>query len=186
METDIDTSEEKVDLTLDMVMQVMKLSKLQIRNVFTNVLRRQWTYSPAMIVNTEAVFYLLLADMLENLNFLSSEQRLMIGELLRQTRQELDLPIEDIQGDCSATLAFADGRHVTWTGAMGWISLESGEKCDFLPRRPLETIAYNLSELYRRGVQIIKSRAGLNGNNSAGSVEKQGDVCERPTDPVSG
>jgi hypothetical protein len=139
-----------------------------------------------MIVDTEALFYLLVADMLENLNFLSGEQRLMIGELLRQTRQELDLPIEDIQGDCSATLAFADGRHVTWTGALGWIELESGEKQNFLPRRPLETIAYNLSELYRRGVQIIKSRAGLNGNDSAGSVEESGDVCERTPDVVSG
>ncbi|NDD52480.1 hypothetical protein EBZ39_01130 [bacterium] len=169
-----------------MVVRVVKISKLQIRNVFTTVLKRQWTYNPAMVVDTEAVFYLLLADMLENLNFLSGEQRLMIGEMLRQTRQELDLPIEDIQGDCSATLAFADGRYVTWTGSMGWLALESGEPRDFLPRRPLETIAYNLSELYRRGVQIIKSRNGLNVDNSAGSLEKQGDVCERPTDSVSG
>ena len=175
-----------MNLTLDMVVQVVKISKLQIRNVFTHVLQRQWVYSPTMVLDTESVFYLLLADMLENLDFLSGEQRLLIGEQLRQTRRELELPIEDIQGDCSATLAFADGRYVTWTGAMGWLTLESGEKCDFLPRRPLETIAYNLSELYRRGVQIIKSRAGLNDNHSTGSVEKQGDVCERPTDAVSG
>lgn len=139
-----------------------------------------------MVVDTEATFYLLLADMLENLAFLSSEQRLLIGEALRQTRQELELPIEDIQSDCSTTLAFADGRHVTWTGALGWMALDSGERCDFLPRRPLETIAYNLSELYRRGVQLIKSRAGLNDNHSAGSVEEPGDVCERTSDVVSG
>jgi hypothetical protein len=186
METDIATSGEEIDLTLDMLVRVVKISKLQIRNVFTHVLKRQWVYSPEMVVDAEATFYLLLADMLENLAFLSSEQRLLIGEALRQTRQELSLPVEEIQSDCAATLAFADGRYVTWTGATGWLALESGENCGILPRRPLETIAYNLSELHRRGVQLIKSRAGINGDHSAGSVEKPGDVCERTPDAVSG
>jgi hypothetical protein len=172
---------EETDLTLDMVMRVIKLSKLQIRSVFTAVLQRGFA-AGGDYVDKEAVFYLLLADMLENLQFLSSEQRLLIGERLRATRTELGLT----GSPCGDQLAFADGRYATWSGATGWISLESGDSVAQLPRPPLETIAYNLEELYRRGVQIIKSRNGLNGDNSAGSLEKQGDVCERSTDPVSG
>lgn len=164
-----------------MVMRVVKLSKLQIRSIFLAVLK----CGPPpgdMPLSETYVFYLLLADMLENLQFLSSEQRLLIGEQLRQTRIELGMS----GAPCGDQLAFADGRYATWSGATGWISLESGDSVAQLPRPPLETIAYNLAELYRRGVQIIKSRNGLNVDNSAGSVEKQGDVCERATDPVSG
>ena len=162
-------------------MRVVKLSKLQIRSLFLSVLK----CGPPpgdMPLSETYVFYLLLADMLENLQFLSSEQRLLIGELLRQTRNELGMS----GAPCGDQLAFADGRYATWSGLTGWIVLESGDSIPQLPRPPLETIAYNLAELHRRGVQIIKSRNGLNVDNSAGSVEKQGDVCERPTDPVSG
>ncbi|NBT75287.1 hypothetical protein EBZ80_20795 [bacterium] len=184
METDIVTSEKKNDLTLDMVMRVVKLSKLQIRNVFVSVLQAQPPAADAVLTE-EAVFYLLVADMLENLTFLSGEQRLLLSQLLRETRQTLELPA--VPEGCGTHLAFGDGRYATWTGAMGWTELESGEKIDFLPRRPLETIAYNLDELYRRGVHIIETRAGLNvKNDNAGSVEKPGDVCERPADAVSG
>lgn len=176
---------EETDLTLDMVMRVIKLSKLQIRSVFTAVLQRGFA-AGGDYVDKEAVFYLLLADMLENLQFLSSEQRLLVSQMMRRTQEELELDADAITSGCGQTLAFADGRYATWTGAPGWVSLDAGEPLAQLPRPPLETIAYNLCELYRRGVQIIKSRNGLNVDNSAGSLEKQGDVCERPTDPVSG
>jgi hypothetical protein len=185
METDINTSVEEIDLTLDMVMRVVKLSKLQVRGIFTAVLQRGFA-AGSDYVDKEAVFYLLLADMLENLQFLSSEQRLLVGEMMRRSQYDAGLDADALTSGCGYTLAFADGRYATWTGAPGWVSLDSGDHVAQIPRPPLETIAYNLDELYRRGVQIIKSRSGLNVDNSAGSVEKPGDVCERPTNPVSG
>jgi len=162
-------------------MRVVKLSKLQIRSLFLIALKCGPPPGDMPLSDTY-VFYLLLADMLENLQFLSSEQRLLVCEQLRNTRNELGLT----GSPCGDQLAFADGRYATWSGSTGWIALESGDSVAQLPRPPLETIAYNLEELYRRGVQIIKSRNGRNVDNSAGSVEKQGDVRERPTDPVSG
>ena len=164
-------------------MRVVKLSKLQIRSIFTGVLQRNRAPDNEQILAPEDVFYLLLADMLENLSFLSSEQRLLICELIYDTRSELELPCSS----CIAQIAFADGRYVTWTGASGWIALESGDRVEQLPRTPLETIAYNLRELHRRGVQLIENRAGLNvKNDNTGSVEKPGDVRERTADAVSG
>jgi hypothetical protein len=47
------------------------------------------------------------------------------------------------------TLAFADTHFVTCTDAVGWLNLETGEH-QKLPVTPLETIGYNLAELFRR------------------------------------
>lgn len=165
-----------------MVMRVVKLSKLQIRSVFTIVLQKNRTPAGDQVLPREDVFYILLADMLENLAFLSGEQRMLICELVRAARVDLGLSVPS----CGEQLAFADGRYATWTGATGWTTLESGDRVDQLPRTPLETIAYNLAELYQRGVQLIEGRAGFHEQNNAGSVDEQRDVCERPADTVSG
>lgn len=175
----------KKDLTLDMVMRVVKLSKLQIRNLFSAVMKKT-APAPDAPLAEDAVFYILIADMMENLAFLSAEQRLLLLELMWASRHMEDWPeTADNHPCCAQQIAFADGRFATWSGQFGWTDLESGERVTTLPRTPLETIAYNLVELRHRGVRLIENRAGLNVKNNAGSVEEPGDVCDSTTDAVS-
>jgi hypothetical protein len=56
------------------------------------------------------------------------------------------------------TLAFADKKFVTWTGWQGWTSLDSGRGHSKLPMTPLESIAYNLAELFKRNYHQAKAR----------------------------
>ena len=141
--------------------------------------------TPDATLSANDVFYIFLADMLENLAFLSSEQRLLLLELMWASRDTEDLPAAADQPCCTDQIAFADGRFATWTGQFGWTDLESGEQVTQLPRTPLETIAYNLIELRQRGVRLVENRAGLNVKNNAGSMEKPGNVCDSTADAVS-
>lgn len=150
-----------------MVIPVLNLSKLQIRSIFTAVLNK-----PQPEIDTpldkRAVFFLLVGDMLERLAFLKPEQRTLI-------LQELQSLFDDSDGcrDCLKQLVFADGKLCTWTGQSGFTDLESGEQVTTLPHPPMETIAYNLDELYRRGVLLIEKRNGLHAQKSpAGSVDE--------------
>jgi hypothetical protein len=180
-EIDIKTSEEKKDLTLDMVMRVVKLSKLQIRNLFTTTLR-QPVPGGEDVVSPDNLFYILLADLLERLDFLKAEQRLLILEGVWAQKNANTAGEESC---CLDHLAFADGQHCTWTGQTGWLDLESGETTALLACAPLESIAYNLNELYRRGVLQIEQRAGFHAKKfDAGSLDEPGDVRERTPDAV--
>jgi hypothetical protein len=182
METAIDTSEEKKDLTLDMVMQVVKLSKLQIRNLFTAVLKKSVPPGDG-IFSRDDLFCVLVADMLERLAFLKAEQRLLIVEGVWTVKSQ---PLPPDAPCCLNQLVFADGRYCTWTGHTGFVDLETGDEfLGILPSPPLESIAYNLDELYRRGVLQIENKAGFHAKKfDARSLDESGDVCERPADAV--
>jgi hypothetical protein len=164
----MEPSGEKKGLTLSMVTPVLKLSKLQIRGIFTTVLR-QPVPEPTAELSQNDVFYLLLSDMLERLQFLSAEQRMLLLTSLRDSRlADGDKPC------CDEQLAFADGQYCTWTGQRGWTELDTGEQVTTLPHPPIETIGYNLKELYRRGVRLIENRNGFHAKKSAArSVDKQ-------------
>lgn len=136
-----------------MVIQILQLSKLQIRNVFSDILRMD--YPDNVPLDQVSVFYLLLADLLEKLAFLTSEQRALI---LRETHRTLANPFVE---NFFVQLVFFDNAHVTWTGQEGFLSLETGEEIPQLPRPALEAIGYNLCELYERGVLKIEKRSGL-------------------------
>lgn len=164
-----------------MVMRVVTLSKLQLRNIFTAILKAP-TPGPDDAVAPDSLFYILLADVLGRLEFLQPEQRLLIVEGVWAQRHT---PRQDDAPCCMAQIAFADGRYCTWTGHTGWVDLESGETLAMLPAAPLESIAYNLDELYRRGVLQIEKKAGFHAKKfDARSVDEPGDVCQRAPDDV--
>lgn len=145
-------------------MQILRLSKLQVRNIFSDIFRRD--YPENVPLDRVEVFFLLLADLLENLAFLTSEQRALI---LRETYHKLGNPFINP----FTQIVFFDNAYTTWTGQEGFLSLETGEKIEQLPRPALEAIGYNLSELYIRGVLKIEKRSGLHVKKpDEGSVAK--------------
>jgi hypothetical protein len=180
----METSEGKKNLTLDMVMRVVKLSKLQVRALFTGVLQTP-VPAPDAPLDELSVFYLLLADMLEMLAFLEAEQRaLIVASVWANDPRRTGVLSPPDRPPPLMILSFADSRYCTWTGQTGWMDLESGEQTDALPHPPMETIGYNLGELYRRGVLQIEHKAKIHGKHNAGSMEESGDVLERPVDPL--
>jgi hypothetical protein len=184
METDITTSEVKKNPTLDMVMRVVKLSKLQVRALFTSVLQKPVPAGDAPL-DELTVFYLLLADMLELLSFLEAEQRaLIVAGVMANDPRRTGVPADPQQQHGLTILSFADSRYCTWTGQTGWTDLETGDQTAALPHPPMETIGYNLNELYRRGVLQIEHKAKIHGKHHAGSMEESRDVLERSADPL--
>ena len=144
-------------------MAVLKLSKLHARTVFMTALNKPFPPG-ATVLDKQEVYTLLVADMLENLAFLQPAQRsLILTELAAR-----DMP------DCATCdpdlLVFADGQYCTWTGKDCFTDLQTGEPVMELPSPFMETISYNLSELYRRGVLKAENRAGFHVKNNAGSV----------------
>lgn len=142
-------------LTLGIVTDLLKLSKLQIRTLFTSVLGRPGLPADSEPLDDEAKLFLLVADLLEKLGFLKAEQRtLILTELRARSVAAECLP-------CLNQLAFADNRYCTWTGHTGWLDLETGDVADTLPHPPIETIGYNLNELVRRATYCIEARSGM-------------------------
>lgn len=174
----VDSSAEK-ELTRDMVVNILRLSKLQIRNVFSDILRTD--YPDNVPLKRLEIFYLLLADLLENLSFLTSDQRMLV---LRETYKALHDPFVN---NFFVQLVFLDNAHVTWTGQEGFLSLETGEETLQLPRPALEAIGYNLSELYERGILKIEKRSGLHAKKpDEGSMGEPGDIRHGAANAVSG
>lgn len=137
-----------------MVADLLALSKLQIRTLFTAVLGRPVPADTEPLKDDERLF-LLVADLLEKLAFLKPEQRTLI-----LTEMRASIP-DTACKECLTQLAFADNQYCTWTGNTGWIDLETGEVAGTLPHPPMETIGYNLNELVRRAVLHIEKRSGL-------------------------
>jgi len=147
-----------------MVTGGLKLSKLQVKNIFTTVLNKSMPVSDD-IADPEDTFCLLAADALEKVAFLSPEQRTLI---LLELRPVLTVP-------CRVTvpLVFADGRYCAWEGRTGYLDLETGDQIEEIPHLPLQMIGYNLPELYRRGVWMLENRNGFHVKKStAGSVDQ--------------
>lgn len=146
-----------------MVTAGLKLSKLQVRAIFTTILQKS---IPDLDSTAEPgdVFCFLVADLLEKLAFLSPEQRTLI---LTEIKPALTVPAtETIQ------LGFADQQYCVWTGRTGWLDLETGEELVGLETPFMETIGYNLTELYRRGILMLENRNGFHvKKSSAGSVD---------------
>lgn len=157
------TSLKDNETTLRMVAPLLKLSKLQVRAMFTTVLQK-----PAPGENEtlapEEFRCLLVADLLMRLGFLEHEQRLTILSEMRSlfARDDYALP----------QLVFADGNYCTWTGFEGFLDLTTGETVTTLPMPPVETIGYNLSALYARGKQQLAKRNRHAQEHPAGSLDQ--------------
>jgi hypothetical protein len=76
----------------------------------------------------------------------------------------------------------ADNQYCMWTNMTGQYDLKSGEIGGKIPNGVLETVGYNLNELYRRGTAEIRARHEHAQNNSAGSVDQPSHVHQRSPD----
>lgn len=159
----METSIEKTGLTLNIVTQVLQLSKLQIRAIFTGILGKQ---QPDLEENLDKreLFFLLIGDMLERMQSLRPEQRQLIMSELYAADVFAFKGLRQV--------IIADGKYCTWSGFTGFINIENGEQTSPLPDPPMETIGYNLNELYRRGVLLAEKRKAHVEKSAAGSVEK--------------
>ncbi|NDD52284.1 hypothetical protein EBZ39_00130 [bacterium] len=171
-------SSEKKQLTYGMVTAGLKLSPLQLRGIFTNVLQKSMP-APDTLIEPPDLFCLLVADTLEKVPAMQSEQR---SFLLREMRDLFDTaPPQDL-----LHLMFVDSRYSVWTGHTGYLDLETGETIPAIPTVPMISIGYNLTELYRQGVLMLETRNGFHGKKSdPGSVDKPGDVRGGTPDAVS-
>jgi hypothetical protein len=177
METMEKISGDKKQLTFGMVTAGINLSKLQVRAIFTTILKKSMPASE-QVADLSDVFCLLVADLLENLACLRPEQRsLIVAEL----QPQLTAPPE-----CPKYLVFADSRYCTWSGQTGYLDLETGDRVEVPAAPVMESIGYNLNELYRRGVQLLENRNGFHAKKSAaGSVDESGNICQRAPDAIS-
>lgn len=102
--------------------------------------------------------------MLERVGGLQPEQRqLLLTEVYASG-------LADLPG--LQQLIIVDGTYCTWTGQNAFLVLDTGETIQTLPAPPLETIGYNLNELWRRGISLVEKSTAHGKKNTAGSVEK--------------
>ena len=151
-----------------MVLGGLKISRLQIRAIFTTILQKSMP-EPTAIAEPADIFCLLVADLLEQLGFLKSEQRTFLLTELKPL--VLGPPVDLIH------LMFVDEEYCTWTSFTGFLNLTTGDQVAVLDDPPLESIGYNLTELYRRGVLMLENRNGFHVKKSdPGSVDQPGNV----------
>jgi hypothetical protein len=183
METIESSAKEKAvpHLTLGMVTGLIRLSKLQIRALFSGILR-QPVPDETILLSDAAVLFLLTADLVERLPFLKPEQR---NVLLAEFWPTLESAGPQLFSQLNQ-FVFVDSQFCTWTRMTGFLDLQQGEWVTELPHPAMETIGYNLNELYRRGRRHIEKRSGLHAKHRAGSVEEPGNVRVGSPDHVSG
>lgn len=132
------------------VLEGLRLSQLQRRLIFTDVLGGDVPAADEPL-SAEVALTLWIADLLRKLEFLSAEQREVtikwVLPALRAAAETYETPTIPIG---LHQLAFADGRFVACTGLTGFLDLETGLAVDKLPQVPVEGLAYNLNELFRR------------------------------------
>lgn len=176
----MENSDRGVPITWSNVTAAVKLSKLQLRHVV-----KTGGYAPQdENANPEdsLIMRVILADMLENLAFLSPQERVLI---LDESTAAQEHVLFSRMG--AVLLAFADGRYCTWTGLTGFLSLETGDTVQELPHPPLETISYNLTELFRRGINQITIQAERHARRQidAKTVDESTNVREHSADGLS-
>lgn len=156
-----------------MVTRALKLSKLQIRTLFLTALREPMPKDEDLVRDNDPfLMVLVFAELLERLAFLLPEQRSAI-----LTEIWVDLFNTDACNNQFNQIVFVDSQFCTWTGETGFLDLTSGEWADELTHPAMETIGYNLNELYRREKLRIEKRSGFHvKKHSAGSVEEPGDL----------
>lgn len=162
-----------------MVTQAVKLSKLQIKNIFRTKGRE--IPDAEQPISPEDLSLLLTADMLERLMFLQPEQRTLILDAIEPAINSVAI------SDGFYQLGFVDGRYCMWTGNTGFLDITTGDTVSELSVFPLESISYNLNELYRRGKLKIERRSGFHvkRQDDEGDVDESDDICERPIDSIS-
>lgn len=84
--------------------------------------------------------YFWLLNWLRTTSYLTMPQQFLIfGEILHTDPATIP-----------QIISIADRHYCTWTGLTGWLDLGNGQLLDKLTSPPVETIGYNLPELFRR------------------------------------
>jgi predicted transcriptional regulator len=159
----MEISDKKTNISCNILAAALKLSKLQTRAIFTGILRKPQP-EPTEKLTERELFFLFIADMLIRIGTLSAEQQQLILSELAQS--------EGTTAGGLRQLIIVDGQYVTWTGQTGFIALDTGEKLETLADPPVETIGYNLDELYRRGLAKAEKNNNHVKKSTAGSMEK--------------
>jgi len=170
---------EKENVTWDMLTKNIGLSKLQIRGLLNILSAKEPAADEA--VPADLVAALLTAELLEKLRLTAEQRNLIISE----TRHAQ----EKAASGFAAQLCLVDGNYCVATGLAGFLDLGTGDLInDELKVPPLETIAYNLLELYRRGQQKILQRSRLNADTNKDTqrnMDQPADVRDSSADIVS-
>jgi hypothetical protein len=167
----MEISAEGKKLTFGMVTRALKLSKLQIRALFLTVLREPMPAEDESL-NDKFLVTLVFAELLEKIAFLLPEQRTAI--MTEIWIALFNTPAFETQFN---QIVFIDSQVTTWTGATGFLDLQTGEWISELPHPAMETIGYNLNELYRREKLRIEKRSGFHvKKHNAGGVDEPGDI----------
>jgi len=159
----METSGEKTIASLNILAAVLKLDKLQIRAIFTGILGKPQP-NPAEKLSSRDVFFLVAADALNRMGCLKPEQQHLILSELHTADIVTAPPLRQ--------LIIVDGQYFTWTGHSRFVCLKTGENVSELPDVPVETIGYNLDELYRRGLILAEKNNNHVKKSIAGSVEE--------------
>jgi hypothetical protein len=177
----METSKEKEQpITWGMVANTVSLSKLKLRSIALAFgLRPNSDYEPSNML----IMRVLVVDLLEKLTFLTPEERELIAD---ETRGAQEIAASNAADAKIAQIAFVDGQYILWTGSTGFFNIKTCENIRHLPNKPIETISYNLNELYRRGVNQIRKRSGLDAKRQTadGNVEESADFRNSPADGV--
>lgn len=126
-----------------------------------------------------------LARLLRQLKWLDSDQRYYLLEEMRPaiTVAGEQLSRETVADDPKRSqyqVIFMGARYVTWTGTGSMLDLRKGEYIGHLPYPEIESLAYNLTELFRREMaRCFQLQIALSGGQDAG-------VELNPTEPLSG
>ena len=110
----------------------------------------------------DATWYLWIYDLLDTLAFLDETQRRTLMIAMRPALYSYAPSVEDLldhehtriapEAPPVVLLSFADGKYVTWSGYTGFFELDTGHIITGYAPHPLESVAYNLTELaVRRG-----------------------------------
>jgi hypothetical protein len=122
----------------------LKLSPLQLRWIWADVLVRTPPAAEEELP-PEQIWVLAFANLLQHLQRLTVEQRRLILEETADT-------LRAANPQHLLLLVFLDSQHVTLTGWTNFLDLQTGERIIHLDHASLESVSYNLTELFRRTI----------------------------------
>lgn len=97
-------------------------------------------------IPAEASLLMWSGDLLERIGLLSEQIQLVLSAV----RPNIHFAMEP---NSSYQLVILDGRYLAYSSALTILDLESGDVLEKMPHTALESVAYNLGELYRRRLQ---------------------------------
>ena len=163
-----------------MVTKALKLDKLKVLSLLKSQ-QLSVPGEPDDIIDKQELSLLILATLLENIEFLSVEQRALILDAT------CGIMHKAAYGATFLQLAFADRRYVVWSGHQGVMDITTGDILPQMPVQPMETIAYNLNATYIYFRLKIERLGGLHvkQQNTDRTLEEPADLLDSASDGLS-